>query len=317
MRASNFTDDLFIWSPQQSWPLILLALGIVGLGLSAARKTKFKTLGSWLLIVAVTCEVSLFAARWVVWSDPNKEPLFPVTAESQALDKHVGRNGRVSCLYHPTAHMAMTPYLPNTLAAYGIATITGYDSIVPNGMILPNETPGDAAKLGRLGVTHLITWAGNPDVPPEWNKVWSGPMMDLYANPLAFPRYSGFSNFEQLQQFLHHDGAECIEIEELSGRMNTRKLRVPAGITDVRIAENHAKGWQYRAVGLHEDWQNAVRADDGSMIMEFPKTTNETIVEMRYAPPMRSLGWKTAGISALICIGCFSVLGMQSKRQTI
>ena len=317
MRASNFTDDLFIWSPQQSWPLILLALAIIGLGLSAARKTKLRTLGSWLMLAVVTCEVSLFASRWVMWADPKKEPLFPETAETQALKEHVGKNGRVSCLYHPTAHMAMTPFLPNTLAAYDIATITGYDSIVPNGMILPNETPGDAAKLGRLGVTHLITWAGNPDVPPEWNKVWSGPMMDLYANPLAFPRYSGFSNFEQLQQFLHHDGAECIEIEELSGRMNTRKLRVPAGITDVRIAENHAKGWQYRAVGLHEDWQNAVRADDGSIIMELPKTTAETIVEMRYAPPRRSLGWEATGISALLGIACFSWLGMSRRRSNI
>jgi hypothetical protein len=54
MRATNFTDDLFIWSPQQSWPLILLVLAIIGLGLSAARKTNLRTLGSWLILAAVT-----------------------------------------------------------------------------------------------------------------------------------------------------------------------------------------------------------------------------------------------------------------------
>jgi hypothetical protein len=317
MRASNFTDDLFIWSPQQSWPLILLALAIIGLGLSAARKTNLRTLGSWLMLAVVTCEVSLFASRWVMWADPKKEPLFPETAETQALKEHVGKNGRVSCLYHPTAHMAMTPFLPNTLAAYDIATITGYDSIVPNGMILPNETPGDAAKLGRVGVTHLITWSGNPDVPGEWNKVWSGLMMDLYANPLTVPRYAGFTSFENLQKFLHNESDECVTIEELSGRENSRKLRVPSGVTNMRIAENHAHGWEYRTVGIHTEWQHAMRASDGSIIMELPKTTAETIVEMRYAPPRRSLGWEATGISALLGIACFSWLGMSRRRSNI
>jgi hypothetical protein len=317
LRAQNFIADLFIWSPQQMIPLILLALGIVGLGLTTSQQIRRRSLGSWIVVFALIGEVSLFASRWVVWADPKKEPLFPETAETRALKEHVGRNDRVSCHYHPTAHMAMTPFLPNTIAVYDIATITGYDSIVPNGMILPNETPGDAAKLGRLGVTHLITWAGNPDVPPEWNKVWSGPMMDLYASPLTVPRYSGFSNFEKLQQFLHHEGAECVEIEELSGRMNTRKLKVPAGITDVRIAENHAHGWEYRALGIHKDWQNAVRASDASIIMEFPNTTDEMIVEMRYAPPMRSLGWDATGISALLCISCFSFIRLRDSRQKI
>jgi hypothetical protein len=253
----------------------------------------------------------------VVWSDLKKEPLFPKTAETKALKEHVGKNGRVSCLNHPTAHMAVTPFLPNTLAAYDIATITGYDSIVPDGMILPNETPGDAAKLGRFGVTHLITWSGNPDVPVEWNKVWSGPMMDLYDNPLAVPRYAGFTSFENLQKFLHNERDECVTIEELSGRENSRKLRVPSGVTNMRIAENHAHGWEYRAVGIHTEWQHAMRASDGSIIMEFPKTTAETIVEMRYAPPMRSLGWSTTGISALLGIAFLSWLGMSHRKSNI
>jgi hypothetical protein len=313
MRAINFTDDLLIWSPQQSWPLILLALAIIGLGLSAARKTNLRTVGSWLILAAVTCEVSLFASRWMVWADPKKEPLFPETAETQALKEHVGKSGRVSCLYHPTAHMAMTPFLPNTLAAYDIATITGYDSIVPNGMILPNETPGDAAKLGRFGVTHLITWSGNADVPVEWDKVWSGPMMDLYTNPLAVPRYAGFTSYEKLQEFLDNEGDECVTIEELSGRENTRKLRVPSGVTNVRIAENHAHGWQYRVLGVHKEWQSSIRASDGSIIFNLPNISQETIVEMRYAPPMRKLGWKTSGISAFVCIGYFSFLGFRRK----
>jgi hypothetical protein len=70
-------------------------------------------------------------------------------------------------------------------------------------------------------------------------------------------------------------------------------------------------------VGIHTDWQHAVRASDGSIIMEFPKTTAETIVEMRYAPPMRSFGWSTTGITALLGIACFSWLGMSRRKSNI
>jgi hypothetical protein len=313
IRANNFTDDLFIWSPQQSWPLMLLALTIIGLGMSATKKSLPRKLGPWLILASVACEVSLFASRWVVWADPKKEPLFPETAETQALKEYVGKNGRVSCLYHPTAHMAMTPFLPNTLAAYDIATITGYDSIVPDGMILPNETPGDAAKLGRFGVTHLITWSGNPEVPPAWSKVWASPMMDLYANSLSVPRYCGFPEREKLEAFFHQSETEWIKLDELSGNENTRVIKVPMGITHVRIAENHANGWEYRDADNQSNWQKVERAIDGSMIINFPKTTSVTTVNMRYAPPMRQLGWQTTGISGLLCVGCFSVLFKRTR----
>lgn len=308
MRATNFTDDLLIWSPQQSWPLMLLIVAVVGLGMSTARKKTLRALGPWLILAAMTCELSLFAARWVIWADPHKEPLFPETAETQALKEYVGKNGRVSCLYHPTAHMAMTPFLPNTLAAYDIATITGYDSIVPDGMILPNETPGDAKRLGRFGVSHMITWAGNPNVSIEWMKVWSGPMMDLYANPLTVPRYCGFTEHSKLDAFFDQSGTDWIKLDELSGKENTRVIRVPNGITHVRIAENHACGWEYHVADNQSNWQKVERAVDGSMIINFSKTTSEAFVEMRYAPPMRQLGWQATGISALLCIGFFSAL---------
>jgi hypothetical protein len=70
-------------------------------------------------------------------------------------------------------------------------------------------------------------------------------------------------------------------------------------------------------VGIHTEWQHAMRASDGSIIMELPKTTAETIVEMRYAPPRRSLGWEATGISALLGIACFSWLGMSRRRSNI
>lgn len=314
IRAINFTHDLFIWSPQQSWPLILLALSVIGLGMSAAQNTAARILGPWLILVAMTAEVTLFAARWVVWSDPIKEPLFAENAETQALKEHVGKNGRVSCINHPTAHMAMTPFIPNTLAAYDIASITGYDSIIPKGMILPNETPGDTEKMGRLGVTHLITWHGNTDVPKDWEMIWTSPKMDLYSNPFAVPRYCGFSSKEKIHEFFSEKKHEGIRIEELCDLENTRRLFIPSGITHLRIAENHAQGWEFRFSGKDEEWTQVTRAVDGSMFLQIPDPSQDRIVEMRYAPPTRRHGWHASGISGLIGLAYFTrILKKENK----
>ena len=206
-RAGRFIGDLFIWSPQQWKPLALLALALAGLRLTASLRTDRKHAGAVMVALAVFLEVTLFASRWVTWSDPSRHPLFPETAETRALERFVGRTGRTTTLIHPKAHMALTPFIPNTLAAYGIASIGGYDSIIPKGMILPNETPGDAFKLGRMGVSHLITWQGNPDVPRTWKLVWESPAMTLYENPLRVAPVFGFTTNPGMEAFFK--GGAC------------------------------------------------------------------------------------------------------------
>lgn len=299
LRVDRFLGDLFIWSPQQLIPLALLVAALVGFRLTASMVEKRQKWAAYLLAVVVTAEVSLFAARSVVWSDPAKHPLFPPTAESDAIIKHVGNEGRVTTLIHPTAHMALTPFVPNTLSAYQIAIIGGYDSIVPDGMILPNESPDDARKLGGFGVSHLVTWAGNPHVPSAWRLVWQSQKMDLYENPLRVPCNVGFHSTEQKDAFFAGASREAADLKETSGMENSRLIEVPPGIRWIRIAENQAKGWEYRPENSSE-WRPVTRAPDASMLMENPQPSIATQFQMRYDPPQRKLGFAISGLSLLV-----------------
>ena len=302
MRAEYFVADLFIWSPHQIFPVLLLAAGWMGLRWTASGKGAWRRNGALLVSLVVCAEVTWFAARWVVWTDPSKYPLFPETPESIILQKEVGSEGRVTTLIHPSSHMSVTPFIPNTLSAYGISTISGYDSIVPDGMILPKESPGDAGRLGRLAVSHLITWTGNTDVPPEWQEIWKSPMMTLYQNPLAVSRYAGFLNKPEKDAFFAGQDVEAYELRETSGLENRRKIQVPADIRWIRIAENQAAGWQYR-YDAGTAWKAVPRALDNSMLIHNPEPSTPTQIEMRYDPPLRKTGLAISVASLLLLIG--------------
>jgi hypothetical protein len=315
LRVDRSLGDLFIWSPQQFIPLALFVAALVGLRLTASLLEKRRNWGACLLSVAVIAEVSLFSARSVVWSDPAAHPLFPPTAESDVLRKSVGRDGRVTTLIHPTSHLALTPFVPNTLSAYGVPIIGGYDSILPDGMVLPNESPGDARKLGEFGVSHLITWAGNPEVPSEWRLVWQSPKMDLYENPLRVPRYAGFGSSVEKEGFFVGESRAVSELVETSGMENSRLIEVPPGIRWIRVAENQSDGWQYRT-GDSKEWNPVSRAPDASMLMENPQPSTATQLQMRYDPPARRLGFAFSGIS-LLALAAGAVIAFRSHREPV
>jgi hypothetical protein len=301
-RIARFIDDLFIWSPHHLWPLLLWVAVLAGLALTLGRG-RMRPAGRLLAGVAVVLEVLLFASKWVVWSDPEKHPLFPQTAESRLLQEHVGRDGRVTTMIHPAHHMARTPFVPNTLAAYGIASIQGYDSILPDGMNMAAMGTFDPVVLGPLGVSHLMTWSGNSDVPDGWQLVANTATMALYENPHRVPRYAGFPA----------GGGPGIPLVETTGHENRRAIVIPPGLSAVRIAENHAQGWQYRLDG--GTWTDVARAGDASMMV--PVTgVSASLVELRYQPPLRRIGFAIAGAGAIAWLGIAAVAGMKAGKST-
>ena len=313
-RVDRFIGDLIIWSPHQLIPLMLLALALWGLAWSASLKPNRSKFGGIMVVMAVIGEVTLFGSRWVAWSDPAKDPLFPTTPETIALQEFVGKGGRVSTLTHPTVHMTVTPFVPNTLSAYGIATISGYDSIVPDGMVLPNESAGDAEKLGRLGVSHLVTWPGNPGVPPEWRPIWQSPLMDLYQNPHAVPKYAGWRTATEKERFFGGENFDGMELRESSGLENSRKIAVPAGIEWIRIAENQADGWEYKDT-RNDVWLRVDRAADASMLIHNPDSSRAFQLEMRYRPPLRQAGFAVSGVSLLLLVAGTLFVSCRSPRE--
>ncbi|MGD9420011.1 MAG: hypothetical protein Q7R22_013835 [Verrucomicrobiota bacterium JB025] len=313
LRVDRFLANLAIWSPAQALPLALLFTGIAALRLCAAGSARKRTAGSLLLAAAAVCDVTLFAARWTVWSD---EPLFAETPETRILRQEVGADGRTTTLIHPTSHMARTPFVPNTLAAYGIPSIHGYDSIVPDGMLLPFETPDDARRLGRLAVSHLVTWHGNPNVPAPWRKVWTSAKMDLYQNPLAAPRYAGFSRADQLENF--HNGAafDGTRLTETRHLENQRQLEIPPGISHVRVAENALSGWQYRITGTRSPWQEVGRGPDSCMEIKVGESPDARQLELRYAPPLRTAGLAVSGGSlACLALAAFVMPALRDRKS--
>jgi hypothetical protein len=213
---------------------------------------------------------------------------------------------------HPTAHMARTPFIPNTLSAYGIAADNGYDSIIPKGMLLPGESAGDAEKLGRLGVSHLITWPGNSDVSNDWKPVWDSSSMVLYENSRKMARYAGFRTDEDKDAFFAGERPDLLTVRETSGRENSRLLEVPAGTRWIRLAENQASGWEYRIVPS-TTWQAVQRAPDASMLVPLAETPSDApkTIMMRYQPPLRSLGFAISAGALLL-----SVMAHLAMRRT-
>jgi hypothetical protein len=313
-RLLKFLGDLPIWSQQQLLPLGLFLLGLAGLWWTAHVSSRRRNAGAWMLAGVVVLEVTLFASRWVTWTDPARCPLYAVTPEVEVLRKQVGDQGRVAILMaDASVHMAVTPFALNTLGPYGIATIQGYDSIVPQGMSQVADKTMDAGVLGHLAVSHLITYHGNAPTGRGWDKVWESPFMALFANGRSVPRYIGFRSDGDKDLFFQDESpGQCFPIMENTHKENTRRMEVPARTTWLRVAENAATGWEYR-IQPSGEWNAVSRAPDTTMLLSLGDAarTKPVDVEMRYAPPWREGGFSVSGISLLLTIVVAGTLALR------
>lgn len=306
-RLAKFVGDLCVWSPHQFWPLVLAFCGLLGLWLSQNPVLGRRRCGAVLVWLVVVLELTLFASRWLVFVDPAKHPLFPVTPEVTAL-KNVLEGGRVkTVIKEEVGHMAKTPFVPNTLAAYGIPTINGYDSIVPDGMALPSDNSSDATRLGRLAISHLVATPGFLPQSAGWSKIWQNHSMVIFQNQWAVPRVIGFPDRNAFAAFMHSSAPATSEqtwrpIPVAWPRENDRILHVPAGVSVVRVAENQASGWEFRVAD--GPWQAIGRAADASMVMDVSDRgvplEQPTPLTMRYRPPLLRIGWCVSGFSLLL-----------------
>ncbi|MCW1885147.1 hypothetical protein OKA04_10445 [Luteolibacter flavescens] len=318
-RLDGFVNDCLIWSPQQLVPLALLFISLGGLALTASISDKRRLAGSGIVAVAMLAELMVFSSRWVTWSDLAKYPLFPVTPEAAALQQHVKKDDRIfTSIKSLETHMAETPFVPNTLTAYGIATIGGFDSIAKDGMLSPATLKADPRTLGRAGVTHIVTAPGNAPQEPAWEKVWSSDVMELYRNHDAVPRYMGFTSDGAKDAFLgNEEASNGMALRETLGRENMRSIEVPAGTRWIRIAENEGSGWKYRVAGSTEAWHPVLRAPDASMLLPLDHlpTGQPTTVVMEYDPPLRRTGFIISA-AALVLTLAGAVIASMARIRT-
>ncbi len=308
-RIGRFVENLIIWNAHQGWPMLLLMLGLIGWFLLAWGKSlKSVRCGALLMVCAMVGEVTLFAHRWVTFVDPQCSPLYPVNADVAAVMQHVGHDGRVVVAEKLGAgHMAITPFIPNTLMPYGIATIGGYDSIVPEGMNLLVDWRSDAERCAHYGVTHWLSYPGNQPIGAGWRLVWQGEGCDLYENQHALPKYLGFSSSSACEQMVKKGAlADQVALRERLQLENRREIELGSDVRWVRIAENQASGWQYRPKSASADaWRNVMRGEDRSMVLDVsaPEFRQAGAVEMRYEPPLRHNGAWVAGCCFVVNLG--------------
>ncbi len=271
-RAARFVAGWRPWRPAMAVPWLLFGASIFLLGCRRHRWFGYA------LAVVIGLQLYLYSQpRWIVFTEafgPERSVL-PETVETRALQRIVGRYGRVHVLQAPN-RLPLFP--PNTLSYFGIPAIEGYDSIQPDGMQdIPSAT-SDAAAFAKRGVTHIITFAGESPPGQGWVHEETIGRIAIHANRHPAGRYTAYGTNGSVRLPLH--------VEE--HRHNSRRLNVPANTVQVRLRENWDTGWRYRVHG--SAWQRASRDDHGGMYLTVPANSRPGTIELIFVPQWKKVG---------------------------
>jgi hypothetical protein len=145
----------------------------------------------------------------------------------------------------------------------------------------PNPT---AQRLGVCGVTHLVQLPAQP-VPEAWTELWRNDRIIIHANNHPWPRYCALA--PGMTWSADTPRKMDAPVEVLAATQNRRTLRVPAGATAIRVAENWSANWEYTVDG--QKWEKAQRGSDGSLLLPLPVAATPTEVQVRFRRQFR--GW--------------------------
>ncbi len=279
-RAERLAYELRIWSPGQFVPLLAAFAGVFAIRLRSGRLASY---AAPLVLAAVIAELASFGIKWVSVPDVNEYPFYEETADISTLRQLVG-TGRVYVAELPDRPGLFPGY---TLSMYGIATIQQRSRIEPPTMWWEAGFDTDARTLGRLAVTHAVTYADAQVEGEGWTLQHQGDHLSIWENQFAIPQYLPLRPRDDfwVSEFEPH----LPPARTIMATPNRRLVEVPAGTGVLRIAENWSEGWQYR-VG-NADWRSAERAPDVSMIIDLgDPLTSSAEIEMRYRPQRRIVG---------------------------
>ncbi|MCK5438770.1 MAG: hypothetical protein KAI97_02445, partial [Gemmatimonadetes bacterium] len=292
-RAERLVHELRIWHPGQYVPLIAAFAGLFAIRLRFGRLARY---AMPLVLVAVIAELATFGVKWVSVTDSEKYPFYQETADISTLRRLVGP-GRVYVVELPDRPGLLPMY---TLTMYGVATIQQRSRIVPLNMWQEAGFGTDARTLGRLAVTHAVTYADVEIEGEGWTLQYLGDRLSVWENQFAVPKYMVLVAGDDL--FVGETSLRPSGARPIMATPNRRLVEVPAGTAAIRVAENWSEGWQFRVEGGH--WRSIRRAPDRSMIIDLSdESTSRTRIEMRYRPQRRIVGrWLSLTTVALLVL---------------
>ncbi len=274
-RATKFLEMFPIWSPGSAVPLLLAIAGVAALSSFAGGRFGKPAL-ALCAIILVTAELTLFASRWVTFSQPSDGPDLFERPPAVDIALVAGPDARLLISHRDPAS---TPFAPNTLNTFGIATAQGYDSVhdrVIDGIM--NATPS-SNDLGRFGITAALLDESEQPPRDKWREAGRANGLILWMARFAAPRYST-------------EGTSA-QPEVLKSTASRRVLAAPAGATAIRVAENWHGDWRWRTGD--QPWRRTEPDSDGSIRIA-PLTAASWNVEMRFIPALqRWPGWVSAG----------------------